>query len=131
MKGMICTLAFLLPSLFTIDVARGAERERVVVEAIIDTGATMMVEERDEVTKLFLAALRDLPGRQFAHARIDLILTSEPTTVWSGNRKGLRTDILRVLEKVRAATYRGRSGKRRPICAWPSQTKPTCWCSPA
>lgn len=79
----------------------GKDRESAIVEVIVDTGATMLDEDREAVTKLFLGALRDSAGRQLRKARLDVILTSEPTTVWSGTRKELRTDIRRLLEKIK------------------------------
>ena len=101
MIRMLIAAAMLVVGIAVNGPIHARDRDRVVIEVIIDTGATMMAEDREETTKLFLASLRDLPGGEFRHARIDIILTSEPTTVWSGDRKALRSDVLDVLKKIK------------------------------
>lgn len=80
--------------------AQAAERPRIVIQAIVDNGGTVTEEGAQEVIKDFIGGLADLRGRDFSEARIDLILTSHPTTVWSGTPRDLMTQAHAVLELV-------------------------------
>lgn len=78
--------------------AQAAERPRIVIQAIIDNGGTVTEEDAQDLIKNFVGGLANLRGRAFSKARIDLILTSHPTTVWSGTPRDLMAQGRAVLD---------------------------------
>ena len=70
----------------------------VLIEAIIDNGGTVTEEDAPALSHDFLAGLAEANGRAFREARIDLILTSRPYTVWSGTPEDLYAQGRQVME---------------------------------
>lgn len=66
-------------------------RPDAVIEVIVDNGGTVLEPEAQAQINDLIGGLANMPGREMSRARIDLILTSRPTTVWSGTR----TDLIR------------------------------------
>ena len=99
MRLRVLALAFLASAFIPGAQAEGPKV--TVVQAIIDNGGTVMEEDAQGVINNFVAGLSNLRGHVLSNARIDLILTSHPTTVWSGTRKDLIEQAHKVLELVK------------------------------
>ncbi|MCB9957149.1 MAG: hypothetical protein H6843_00895 [Rhodospirillaceae bacterium] len=74
------------------------EPATVLIEVIIDNGGTVTEEDAPDLIRAFFANLADAPGRAFRDARIDLITTARPYTVWSGTPEDLYAHGREVLE---------------------------------
>lgn len=72
----------------------------VLIETIIDTGGTVTEDGAADLNRDLLAGLAALPGRAFRDARIDLMTTSRPYTVWSGTSDDLNAQGYQVLDLV-------------------------------
>lgn len=86
----------------TVSLPAGAQDlPSIVIEVIVDNGGTVRAADAQDLITNVLAVLANLHGRDFRGARIDLILTSHPTTVWSGNPRDLMRQADTVLDLVR------------------------------
>ena len=72
----------------------------VLIETIIDNGGTVTEDGAADLSRNLLAGLASAPGRAFRNARIDLILSSRPYTVWSGTPDDLNAQGYQVLDLV-------------------------------
>lgn len=81
--------------------ALGEEQPSMIVELIVDNGGTVKAEGSQDLITNVLGSLANLHGRSFNNARIDLILTSHPTTVWSGSPRDLLNQANAVLDQVK------------------------------
>jgi hypothetical protein len=73
----------------------------LLIQAIVDNAGTVQEKGAQDLILDFVAGLAGLRGREYAAARIDLILTSDPRTVWSGTPADLMRQGHAVLELVR------------------------------
>lgn len=98
-RKLLCTVASIIA--FGAIPAASAEPPKIVIEAIIDNGGTVMDEGAQEVINSVVGGLTSLHGRAFGEARIDLILTSHPTTVFSSTPRDLIQQGQTVLDLVK------------------------------
>lgn len=99
-RRILCALAMALSSLGA-NPTTAAERPRIVIEVIVDNGGTVMEDDAQELINNLIGGLANLRGRAFSDARIDLILSSHPTTMWSGTPRDLIAQGHAILELVK------------------------------
>lgn len=75
-----------------------ASAPAIAIQIVIDNGGAVQEEGFEALITASLAGLANLRGREFREARIDLILTSDPRTVWSGSPQALMREARPVLE---------------------------------
>lgn len=92
--------ALAVATMLTPAAGRAQDSPPVLIQAIIDNGGTVQEDGAQAQINDLIAGLANLRGRSLSHARIDLILTSHPTTVWSGTPQALMQDGQKVLDTV-------------------------------
>jgi len=98
---LIGTVAAL--SLVSQDAARAGDdiaNPEILIEAVIDNGGTVQDPAAAVQIKNLIRGLTTLSGRAYRNARIDLILTSDPRTVWSGTPRDLTRDAGAILDLI-------------------------------
>lgn len=95
---VILGIAFLLA--FAAGPVNAAENPRISIQVILDNGGTVTEPGAADQIRNFVGGIANLRGRSFKNAHVDLILTSHPTTVWSGTPRELKTQGRAVLELV-------------------------------